>query len=90
MACDSVGGCVMVSEDAAGSSHHPTATQPPTTNRTRRVLLSCLLYLELFCCCVDFLILEGDGLSALFPEFTLTVGTIHFTAHQVGWLLVDK
>jgi hypothetical protein len=26
-----------------------------------------LLYLELFACCVDFLILDGDNLAALFP-----------------------
>lgn len=27
-----------------------------------RLLVSVLLYLELFCCCVDFFILEGDNL----------------------------
>lgn len=45
--------------------------------------MSCLLYLELFCCCVDFVILEGDGLSALFPGLTLSFGGVAFTAKQV-------
>lgn len=38
-----------------------------------RVLVSVLLYLELFACCVDFLILEGDGLGALFPGARLAL-----------------
>jgi hypothetical protein len=48
-----------------------------------RVLVSVLLYLELFCCCVDFLILEGDGLGELFPHATLAVGGLRLTAKQV-------
>jgi vesicular inhibitory amino acid transporter len=34
--------------------------------RWGRLLVSVLLYMELFCCCVDFLILEGAHLFAFF------------------------
>lgn len=48
-----------------------------------RVLVSVLLYLELFCCCVDFLILEGDNLAAVFPGVALRFQGIHLTGKQV-------
>lgn len=48
-----------------------------------RLLVSVLLYLELFCCVVDFLILEGDNLSAVFPGASLNLLGWQLTAKQV-------
>ncbi|KAF6258591.1 transmembrane amino acid transporter protein-domain-containing protein [Scenedesmus sp. NREL 46B-D3] len=50
--------------------------------RWGRLLVSVLLYMELFCCCVDFLILEGDNLSAVFPGASVSIGGLHLTAKQ--------
>jgi vesicular inhibitory amino acid transporter len=54
--------------------------------RVGRVAVSILLYMELFCCCVDFMILEADNLSAVFPHAQLSIGALHLTAKQVGLL----
>lgn len=51
--------------------------------RAGRVFVSILLYMELFSCCVDFMILEADNLSAVFPDARLSIGVWHFTAKQV-------
>ncbi|WIA39259.1 hypothetical protein OEZ86_005381 [Tetradesmus obliquus] len=50
--------------------------------RWGRLLVSVLLYMELFCCCVDFLILEGDNLSAVFPQAAVSLGGFSLTAKQ--------
>jgi vesicular inhibitory amino acid transporter len=52
-----------------------------------RMLVSVLLYLELFCCCVDFLILEGDNLSAVFPTAGVSAPGFKLTAKQTLILL---
>jgi vesicular inhibitory amino acid transporter len=52
--------------------------------RGGRLLVSVLLYLELFSCCVDFLILEGDNLSAVFPGAGVSAFGHTLTAKQVG------
>lgn len=49
-----------------------------------RMLVSVLLYMELFCCCVDFLILEGDNLSAVFPTAGAAIAGRSFSAKEVG------
>lgn len=49
------------------------------------MLVSVLLYMELFCCCVDFLILEGDNLSAVFPTAGAAIAGHKLTAKQVSW-----
>lgn len=38
-----------------------------------RVVVSLLLYLECFCCAVDFIILQGDNLSALVHRISLPI-----------------
>lgn len=50
-----------------------------------RMLVSVLLYMELFCCCVDFLILEGDNLSAVFPTAGAAIAGHKLSAKQVSW-----
>jgi vesicular inhibitory amino acid transporter len=47
------------------------------------VLVSLLLYTELLSCCVDFIVLEGDNLAALFPNASLHLGSLEFSAQQV-------
>eukprot|EP00775_Hariotina_reticulata_P005906 gene5906-6147_t len=55
--------------------------------RFGRLLVSVLLYLELFSCCVDFLILEGDNLSAVFPGAAAKAFGYTLTAKQTLILL---
>eukprot|EP00879_Flechtneria_rotunda_P030651 GHRR01033314.1.p1 GENE.GHRR01033314.1~~GHRR01033314.1.p1 ORF type:complete len:491 (+),score=123.32 GHRR01033314.1:299-1771(+) len=55
--------------------------------RFGRLLVSVLLYMELFSCCVDFLILEGDNLSAIWPGAALSILGYHLTAKQTLILL---
>ncbi|KAF8064553.1 AVT1D [Scenedesmus sp. PABB004] len=50
--------------------------------RGGRLLVAVLLYLELFCCCVDFLILEGDNLAAVFPGAGAAAGGQRLGAKQ--------
>jgi vesicular inhibitory amino acid transporter len=48
--------------------------------------VACLLYLELLACTVDFIILEGDGLSALVPGVSLPLLGVRLTAKQAMML----
>jgi hypothetical protein len=45
-----------------------------------------LLYAELFACCVDFLILDGDALAALFPAAGVQALGLRLTAKQAMML----
>ncbi|XP_039140383.1 amino acid transporter AVT1C [Dioscorea cayenensis subsp. rotundata] len=46
-----------------------------------RFLVSIILYLELYACCVEYIILESDNLSSLFPNAHLTIGSMHISSH---------
>lgn len=50
---------------------------------TGRFIISIILYVELYACCVEFLILEGDNLSALFPSAQISVSGFQLTGTQL-------
>ncbi|MCO5563132.1 hypothetical protein L7F22_016768 [Adiantum nelumboides] len=48
-----------------------------------RFLISIILYVELYACCVEFLILEGDNLSALFPSADISFNGFQLTGTEM-------
>uniref|UniRef100_A0A0C9S641 TSA: Wollemia nobilis Ref_Wollemi_Transcript_11975_2347 transcribed RNA sequence n=1 Tax=Wollemia nobilis TaxID=56998 RepID=A0A0C9S641_9CONI len=53
-----------------------------------RVVVSIVLYLELYACCVEYIILESDNLSSLFPNARLDFAGIHLSCHQLFAILI--
>lgn len=48
-----------------------------------RVIISIFLYMELYASCVEFLILEGDNISAVFPNAKLSLFGSHLTGSEL-------
>ncbi|XP_062224404.1 amino acid transporter AVT1C-like [Phragmites australis] len=48
---------------------------------TGRIVISIILYVELYACCIEYLILESDNLSKLFPNAHLTIGSLTLNSH---------
>lgn len=52
-----------------------------------RVAISIILYVELYACCVEYIILESDNLSSLFPNAHLNIGILELNSHHLFALI---
>ncbi|CAN6270998.1 unnamed protein product [Urochloa humidicola] len=52
-----------------------------------RIIISIILYMELYACCIEYLILESDNLSKLFPNAHLTIGSLTLDSHVLFAIL---
>lgn len=50
---------------------------------TGRIWISIILYVELYACCVEYIILESDNLSSLFPNAHLNLGAFDLNSHHL-------
>ncbi|XP_022765408.1 amino acid transporter AVT1C isoform X1 [Durio zibethinus] len=48
-----------------------------------RIALSIILYAELYACCVEYIILEGDNLSSLFPNAHISLGGFELSSPRL-------
>ncbi|XP_076910846.1 amino acid transporter AVT1C-like [Bidens hawaiensis] len=53
-----------------------------------RLVISIILYVELYSACVEYIILESDNLSSLFPNAQLSFGGYHLTSHYLCAIMV--
>lgn len=49
--------------------------------RVGRIAISIILYMELYACCVEYIILESDNLSSIFPNAHLTLLGYELDSH---------
>ncbi|XP_010555810.1 PREDICTED: vacuolar amino acid transporter 1 [Tarenaya hassleriana] len=54
---------------------------------TGRIIVSIILYLELYASCVEYIILESDNLSSLFPNAGLSIGGYQLDSHHLFALI---
>ncbi|KAL8241151.1 hypothetical protein R6Q59_014506 [Mikania micrantha] len=50
---------------------------------TGRLIISIILYVELYACCIEYVILESDNLSSFFPKAHLNLGVFMLDAHYL-------
>ncbi|XP_075108625.1 amino acid transporter AVT1C [Nicotiana tabacum] len=48
-----------------------------------RIFISIILYVELYFSCIEYIILEGDNLSAIFPNAHLSLGSFELDARHL-------
>lgn len=53
-----------------------------------RLVISIILYVELYACCVEYIILESDNLSSLFPNAHLNLGGYILNAHYLFAIMI--
>lgn len=56
---------------------------------TGRVVISIVLYVELYACCVEYIILESDTLSLLFPNAQLNIGGMYVNSQVLFAVLTS-
>nr|TKS17827.1 amino acid transporter family protein [Populus alba] len=54
---------------------------------TGRFVISIILYVELYACCVEYIILESDNLSSLFPNAHISLGGFEMDSHHLFALM---
>ncbi|GMI83379.1 hypothetical protein like AT2G39130 [Hibiscus trionum] len=54
---------------------------------TGRIALSIILYVELYACCVEYIILEGDNLASLFPNAYISWGGLELSPQRLFALM---
>ncbi|XP_057252118.1 amino acid transporter AVT1C isoform X2 [Beta vulgaris subsp. vulgaris] len=59
-------------DSAPGLETYPDIGQA-AFGKLGRIVISIILYVELYACCVEYIILESDNLSSLFPNAHLTL-----------------
>ncbi|KAF8037970.1 hypothetical protein BT93_B0731 [Corymbia citriodora subsp. variegata] len=52
-----------------------------------RIAISIILYVELYACCVEYIILESDNLSSLFPNAQISLGGFHLDSPHLFALM---
>lgn len=52
-----------------------------------RIAVSVILYAELYACCIEYIILESDNLSSLFPNAHLSFGGFYLNSHHLFALM---
>lgn len=52
-----------------------------------RIAISVILYVELYACCVEYIILEGDNISSLFPNAHLSFGGFYLNSRHLFALM---
>ncbi|TYH73436.1 hypothetical protein ES332_D05G328600v1 [Gossypium tomentosum] len=52
-----------------------------------RIALSIILYVELYACCVEYIILEGDNLASLFPNAYVSLGGLELSPQRLFALM---
>jgi len=55
---------------------------------TGRLIISITLYVELYACCVEYIILESDNLSSLFPNAHLNLGGLMLNSHYLFAIMI--
>ncbi|KDP30471.1 hypothetical protein JCGZ_16150 [Jatropha curcas] len=52
-----------------------------------RIAISIILYVELYACCVEYIILESDNLSSLFPNAHISLGGLELNSYHLFALM---
>ncbi|CAH9100949.1 unnamed protein product [Cuscuta epithymum] len=73
-------------ESSSGLETYPDIGQAAFGN-VGRVFVATILYVELYCSCIEFLIMMGDNLSALYPSIHMALGGFHFGSYQTSVMI---
>ncbi|XP_057252116.1 amino acid transporter AVT1C isoform X1 [Beta vulgaris subsp. vulgaris] len=69
-------------DSAPGLETYPDIGQA-AFGKLGRIAISIILYVELYACCVEYIILESDNLSSLFPNAHLTLLGYELGSHHL-------